>query len=159
MNCEFAGEKIAPFNPSSHDAIEEAISLLRLDKNDLVYDLGCGDARFLIKASIESKAKGIGIEYDPKFHARALANVKANGLSDCVVIKHGDALSCDFSEASALYIYLLPKGIQLLQEKLEHFVKSGGRIASNMFGIPNLKPVKISNVKGSKVFLYNRTSL
>ncbi len=42
------GEKLAPFNPSDPKVVEKAIQLLELEDGDIVYDLGCGDGRFLI---------------------------------------------------------------------------------------------------------------
>jgi hypothetical protein len=39
------GEKLAPYNPTSPEAIEIAISLLNIGDGDVVYDLGCGDGR------------------------------------------------------------------------------------------------------------------
>ena len=45
----FIGEKLAPFNPINHDAIDIAIRMLIIRPHDIIYDLGCGDARFLIK--------------------------------------------------------------------------------------------------------------
>jgi hypothetical protein len=45
------GEKFAPFNPSNIVVVEKAIKMLNLRDNDIVYDLGCGDARFLVEVS------------------------------------------------------------------------------------------------------------
>ena len=45
----FVGPKLAPFNPTNLDAIHVALDLLHLTSNDVVYDLGCGDGRFLIE--------------------------------------------------------------------------------------------------------------
>lgn len=46
------GEKLAPFNPSDPKVVETAIRLLDIREGDIVYDLGCGDGRFLIAVRI-----------------------------------------------------------------------------------------------------------
>jgi len=45
------GEKLAPFNPTSIEVVKLSIELLNLNGNDVIYDLGCGDARFLVEVS------------------------------------------------------------------------------------------------------------
>jgi cyclopropane fatty-acyl-phospholipid synthase-like methyltransferase len=49
QQLQYVGEKLAPFNPTNVDAINIAIDLLQIQDNDRLYDLGCGDARFLIQ--------------------------------------------------------------------------------------------------------------
>ena len=46
-----SGDRLAPFNPTHETAIDIAIQLLGLSKNDILFDLGCGDGRFLIQAA------------------------------------------------------------------------------------------------------------
>lgn len=43
------GEKLAPYNPTNIDAVLLALDMLELRDNDILYDLGCGDARLLIE--------------------------------------------------------------------------------------------------------------
>jgi hypothetical protein len=46
---ETIGEKLAPFNPAGFEVVDIALSLLNIGENDTIYDLGCGDARLLVK--------------------------------------------------------------------------------------------------------------
>ena len=46
---ENIGPKLAPFNPTSTEAIQIALDLLELQDGDVLYDLGCGDGRLLIE--------------------------------------------------------------------------------------------------------------
>ena len=46
------GEKMAPYNPTDPAVISIAINFLQLRADDIVYDLGCGDGRFVIEASV-----------------------------------------------------------------------------------------------------------
>ena len=49
---ENIGPKLAPFNPTSTEAIQIALDLLELKDDDVLYDLGCGDGRLLIEVII-----------------------------------------------------------------------------------------------------------
>jgi hypothetical protein len=46
------GKKLAPFNPASAEVVDTALELLQIKDNDVIYDLGCGDARLLVKVRI-----------------------------------------------------------------------------------------------------------
>ena len=48
---EFAGEKLAPFNPSMPYVVDAALAMLQLSGEDVLYDLGCGDGRVMVAAA------------------------------------------------------------------------------------------------------------
>ena len=49
--------RLAPFNPSAVEAIEIALRLLKPCAEDVVYDLGCGDGRFLVTVAEKTQAR------------------------------------------------------------------------------------------------------
>jgi hypothetical protein len=51
VNNTTMGDKLAPYNPTSMDVVKNALSMLQVKSGDVVYDLGCGDARFLVEVS------------------------------------------------------------------------------------------------------------
>jgi precorrin-6B methylase 2 len=46
------GRKLAPYNPTNLECVTLALNLLRLQQEDLLYDLGCGDGRFLVEVHL-----------------------------------------------------------------------------------------------------------
>jgi predicted RNA methylase len=54
-----------PYEPSSEEVVRAMLEIATVDKNDLVYDLGCGDGRIVIAAVKKFGARGIGIDIDP----------------------------------------------------------------------------------------------
>ena len=46
---EVLGRKLAPYNPTNGDCVSLALDLLQIRDSDLLYDLGCGDGRFLVQ--------------------------------------------------------------------------------------------------------------
>ena len=37
------------FNPTSLECVHQALEMLQITKNDILYDLGCGDGRLLVE--------------------------------------------------------------------------------------------------------------
>lgn len=114
------GENLAPFNPSMQPVVEVGLSLLNMSKDDILYELGCGDGRFMVAAALATPGlKCIGVEYDSKFADRAKAAVVESGLQNQVTVHHANVLDIDFTEATAVFVYLVPKGLNLVAERLQ----------------------------------------
>jgi hypothetical protein len=45
-------------------------------------------------------------------------------------------LDIDFTESTAIFVYLVPKGLNLIAERLQDVVKKGGRVVSYIFSVP-----------------------
>jgi len=54
-----------PFVPTPYEVVAEMLRLADVGKDDIVYDLGCGDGRIIIMAA-EKGARGVGIDIDPQ---------------------------------------------------------------------------------------------
>ena len=66
------------------------LKLANVHKDDVVYDLGCGDGKIVIAAAKKYGARGVGIDIDPERIREANANAKAAGVSDRVTFILGD---------------------------------------------------------------------
>ncbi|KAF0700226.1 Aste57867_9235 [Aphanomyces stellatus] len=141
---------LAPFNPTGDGAIEAAMDMLRPSKEDVVYDIGCGDARFLVAAAETFGCKCVGIEYDAELVRRAHALIEQRHMEAHVTVRHEDATEADFSDATLLFLYLVPKGIQRLLPRLEEARARGVKICTNIFSIPSWTPVRTGEFKGTK---------
>lgn len=113
------GQKLAPFNPTHIDAINLAIDMLSVSSEDTVYDLGCGDGRFLLQClAYRGICKGVGIEYDYSLVERAVAHClcgKGQQNASKLQILHENVLDVDFSEATIIFVYLVPDGIKAIR--------------------------------------------
>ena len=54
------GESLAPFVPTPYEIVERMLVLAGVGKNDVVYDLGCGDGRIVIMAAGKIRRQGSG---------------------------------------------------------------------------------------------------
>jgi len=135
---------LAPFNPTANDAIRHGLELAKVQGQDTVWEIGCGDARWLIAACKETGACGFGVEYDPDLAVRATAAVQEAGLDGKVTILCEDACQVDFSAATVLLLYLVPKGLAHLQPKLDALRSSAHtvRVVANFFSVPGWAPLQ-----------------
>lgn len=135
----------APYIPSPQDVVDTMLEAADLDKEDVVFDLGCGDGRIVITAAKRYGCRGIGFEYDPKIAELARANVAKEGLADLVTIEQRDIFTIEPAElnrASVITLYLLPWMNEKLQPTLER-LKPGKVILSHDWDLPGIEPDRV----------------
>jgi uncharacterized protein (TIGR03000 family) len=136
--------------PTPDDIVDEMCKLGKVTKNDIVYDLGCGDAVMLIRPIEKFHAKrGVGIDLDPKMIKKAKEKVKAAGLADKIELRVGDMLNVkDMSDATVVLLYIGDDLGERVGPVLRRTLKPGARIVSHRFKLGNWEPTKDIMVKG-----------
>jgi uncharacterized protein (TIGR03000 family) len=136
--------------PTPDDIVDEMSKLAKIGKNDIVYDLGCGDAVMLIRPIQKFGAKkGVGIDIDPKILEKAKENVKKAKVEDRVELRVGDILNVkDMSDASVVLLYIGDDLGELLSPVLQKTLKPGARVVSHRFKLGDWEPTKSVTVKG-----------
>ncbi len=130
-----SGEPDAPFVRTPVRYAPLIAEALAIGQNDVVYELGSGDGRFLLVCALhEPGARFVGIERNPLLHLRALLNKRLVGNPRNVELRREDFFGSDLSGATKLYAYLLDPAMQRLQPKLEREFK--GTLASRAFPLP-----------------------
>ncbi len=82
----------------------------------------------------------VGIDIDSDRLREAQDNAKRAGVSHLVEFRHQDLYEADFSDATVVFLYLLPHlNLRLLPNLLRQ-LKSGSRIISHDFEIGSWKP-------------------
>ncbi len=99
----------------------------------MIYDLGCGEGTALVIAAKEFGATGVGIEIDP-FRVW-ISKIKVNffGLSDKIEIRRDSFWNQDISDASVIFIYLIPKTLIKLRPKFLKELKPGTRVVTFVY--------------------------
>ena len=123
-------------------------------KNDVVYDLGCGDGGIVVAAARDFGARGIGVDIDPQRIQEANENAKKNGVQDKVKFIQGDLFETNISEATVVTLYLLPSLNVKLMPKLKAELRPGTRIVSHSFDMGDWKPDKTVDVEGRTVYFW-----
>ena len=125
--------KGAPWVPTKMKKVRQMLSLVDIQPNEILYDLGCGDGRFIITAARKYNAKAVGIEISPLFYLWCQIVITILGLRRRVKIKYGNFFKYNLSEADVLICYLLQETNDKLEEKLLKELKPTARIISNTF--------------------------
>lgn len=137
----------APYFPSLRPHIKAALDLLKLKKGEVVYDLGCGDGRFL-RAAAKQGATAVGYELNPFMFFWSWLTTRRYGRR--VKVRFGNFWKADLSEADAIFVFLLDKYMPKLDEHIKKTGKKHVRLASHTFKIPGKK----MTAKQYGVFLY-----
>jgi uncharacterized protein (TIGR03000 family) len=132
--------------PTPQEVVDKMLELAEVKKEDVVYDLGCGDGRIVVTAAKKYGAKSIGFDIDPERVRDSLENVRKNKVENLVTIKNQDIFTLDLSEASVVTLYLLPDlNVKLMPQLAK--LRPGSRIVSHDFSMKGAKPVKEVKVK------------
>jgi len=134
------------FVPTPQEVVDHMLTLADVKKDDVVYDLGCGDGRIVVTAAKKYGCKAWGFDIDADRIKESLENVKKNKVEELVSIKKQDIFTLDLSKANVVTLYLLPDLNVKLIPQLEK-MKDGSRIVSNSFDMKGVKPKKVETVK------------
>lgn len=138
------------FVPTPDDIVKKMLELGKVGKDDVVYDLGCGDGRIVIAAVRDGKAlAGIGVDLDPERVKESRENVKKANLEGKVEIRQGDVLEIkDLADASVVMLYMSDELGKLLEPRLKKLLQPGARVVSHRFTLGDWKPDQTVNVMG-----------
>jgi uncharacterized protein (TIGR03000 family) len=137
--------------PTPDDIVAAMCKLGKVTKNDVVYDLGCGDGRMVIIAIKKFGAKrGVGIDLDPQRVKESKENAELQGVSDKVSFRVGDVLKVkDLPDASVVLLYMGDDINARLKPILKAKLKPGSRVVSHRFIMgDDWMPTKTTKVTG-----------
>ncbi len=137
------------FVPTPHDVVEKMLELVAPKKEELLYDLGCGDGRIVVMAAQKYGCRCVGFDIDPKRIKESEENVAKNKVGDLVKIKEQDIFQLDLSDANVITLYLLPSLNVKLIPQLEK-LKPGSRIVSHDFDMRGVEPDKFIKLKSKE---------
>jgi tRNA G37 N-methylase Trm5 len=147
-----------PYVPTPDEVVDKMLTMAKVNRNDVVYDLGCGDGRIVITAAKKYGARGVGIDLNPERIKEANENLKKAGVGDRVKFMVGDLFEADFSEATVVTLYLLPQVNQALRPQLWRQLKAGTRVVSHAFDMgAEWPPQRTETVDGRTVYMWTIT--
>lgn len=171
--------RLAPHNPTHSSALSKALELLSLQSNDVLFDLGCGNAQLLVQAleaalKQESETCGhndservkriglrcVGIEYDKSLAEKAKANIETITAQLCnselllnrAYIRWGDVMT-ERERGDAKYLASEGQSAfgKVNDTNAEHLTLLHHATAVFVYLVPNgLKKVKLLLVEAAK---------
>jgi uncharacterized protein (TIGR03000 family) len=136
--------------PTPPDVVEAMLKLGKVGKDDVVYDLGCGDGRIVVAAVEKFKAKrGVGVDLDPQRIKESKANAERAGVTDKVEFRQDDVFKvADLDSATVVMLYMGNELNAQLRPILQKKLKPGTRIVSHRFTMGDWKPDKTETITG-----------
>ncbi|AFZ31096.1 Methyltransferase type 11 [Gloeocapsa sp. PCC 7428] len=140
--------------PTPQEVVDEMLTLAKVTKDDVIYDLGSGDGRIPITAAQKYGARGIGIDINPERIREANENAQKAGVTDRVQFLQQDLFQSDFSEATVVTLYLLPELNVKLRPQLFKQLKPGTRVVSHDFDMGDWKPDRVVQTQEGSTIYY-----
>ena len=136
-----------PYVPTHERIVSEMLKVANVGKNDVLYDLGCGDGRIPVTAAKRFGTRGVGVDIDPQRVLEARANAVKEGVADRVKFFQQDLFDTDIKEATVVTLYLLPDVNLRLRPKLLSDLKPGTRVVSHNYDMGDWQPLKTITIK------------
>ena len=141
-----------PYVPTPQPVVDRMLEMAEVDENDVVYDLGSGDGRIVIRAAEKYGSRGVGIEIDPERVQEARENAKEAGVSDLVEFRQGDLFEADISEATVVTLYLLPEVNLKLRPLLFEQLRPGTPVVSHGVDMAAWEPDETDAVNANRIY-------
>ena len=142
------------FQTTPQKVVEEMLEMAKVTKDDTVYDLGCGDGRFVITAAKKYGVRGVGIDIDPQRVQESQKNAIEAGVTDRVRFIEDDLFTTHINEATVITLYLLQELNLKLRPKLLRELKPGSRILSYVYSMGDWKPDAMKPLGNSTFYYY-----
>ena len=138
------------FAPSERKIIKKFFEIYPFEKDKIFFDLGSGDGRVVFLAE-EKGLKAYGVENNLILYLfskiiKKIKKSKANFIRD-------DLRKIDLKECDYLYLYLLPKFLEEIEEEIFKKISFKTKIISYKFKFPNKK---VKEVYLDKFFIYEK---
>jgi len=152
--------------PTPTTVVDKMLEMAKVTKDDILYDLGCGDARIPVTAAKKFGCKTKGFDIDPDRMKDSLETIKKHMSgelatyqtknpsgsdwtiqritlnTDLVTIEKKNIFDLDLSKASVVTLYLLPElNVRLIPQLKK--LKDGSRIVSHDFDMKGAKPKQV----------------
>jgi SAM-dependent methyltransferase len=135
----------APWVPTREELLPYIMMVAKPGKDDVFYDLGCGDGRVVIEAALRG-ARGVCVEINPDLIRKAKEAAEKLNVVDRITFVSDDFFNVSLRDATVVYMYLLTSVNRALKPKLEKELRLGSRVVTLDFEIPGWRPVHVTRV-------------
>lgn len=129
----------APYVPTLNKSGNDLLDMVDLKKGATIIDLGSGDGAFALQAARRGY-KVIGYEINPILVV--IAKLRTIAYRKSVTIYLRDFWHINLPEADAIYVFLIDRYMQKLENKLLSELTKPTLVVSHVFKLPNVKPIK-----------------
>lgn len=127
----------APWVPAFKRDLEKILDDSKLEPGQLFIELGCGDGR-LLQVAAQRGSVVIGYELNPLLWLISYLRLWRYPAAQ---VHLGNFWQADISGADVVLAFLVPRTMARLETKVCREMKTGSRLVSYIFELPNKKPV------------------
>ncbi len=142
----------SPWWKTNKDVAKAVAKLAKLKSTDIVYELGSGDGEALLTLAKYFQVRCVGVEIDPFRHYQSRLRAWKNQLSQKITFLKKNFFDVSLSEATVVYVYLVPKALMRLESKFLKELRPGTRVVSYRYQIPYLR--EVAKDTKHELFLY-----
>ncbi|MDG1950719.1 MAG: class I SAM-dependent methyltransferase [bacterium] len=152
----YAATQGAPWVPTWNRDLKRIARLANLKTGESFVELGCGNARVcrgIKKHHPDVEVTGVELSM-LQYGVGWLQNqLSRSGVK----MKLANAFKQDLTDTDVVYLFLMPETYEKIRPKFEAELKTGARVISYVWPIPDWEPVEINESEDSpKLFLYQR---
>jgi len=148
------GDLDVPYVPTPQELVLEMLQLAKVTRDDVLYDLGCGDGRIVVTAAQKFGARGTGVDLDPQRILEAEDNARQAGVTKRVRFLLQDLFKTDLRDATVVTLYLVPQVNLQLRPTLLRDLKPGTRVVSHAFSMGDWEPERTIETGGTTLYLW-----
>lgn len=97
---------LEPFLVTPASLVGPVLDVVGVGADDVVFDFGCGDGRFLVEAALRHGCRAIGVEQSAERVAAARRLVDERGLAARIVVERGDAAAASLNEVTVIVLFV-----------------------------------------------------
>jgi SAM-dependent methyltransferase len=137
------------FLPTATNITDRMLEVAGVTSDDVVFDLGCGDGRIVIRAAKRFGAEGVCVELDPALIARSQSAADTAGVRARIRFVRSDLFETPLAGATVVALYLSPAINERLRPKLFRELQPGARVVSHNFGMGDWEADTVITVGGA----------
>ena len=146
---------LVEWGPTPPGVVKKMLELAQVGSEDIVYDLGCGDARILMMAVKEfGVRKAVGYEIRQDLYEDSIKEIQNQNLQDRITLIRDDFLNADLSQASVITLFLSITANEHLMPKLERETLPSTRIVSYIWPMKTWQADSTESCSGDRLYLY-----
>ncbi len=135
----------APWVPGRTSDVKRFVELVEIKPGQLMYDLGCGDGRFVCAAATAgARAVGFEVSLLPYFLAQVRRLMLTKEARARCEIRFKNFWKISLHEVDVLYCFLLPEVYDRLKEKCERELKPTAKVVVYVWAMKDWEPVVVN---------------
>ena len=128
---QLQSKSVSGWSPTPLHIVKAALELAEVDPTDVLFDLGCGDGRVVVRAARMFGCRAIGFDIDPKRVRQTRMRIRQRGAGSLASVRRDDLMRIpDLHRASVVYLYLPQPAMNQLKPILRRRCAPGTRVVS-----------------------------